>query len=76
MIFKGYKWRKTTKVVILPYTYYNGELKNYIAFGRVCSKDAPNAIETYYTYNENTGVLRNTPVYAKIIPFEGTFRSY
>lgn len=48
MIFKGHNYRLTKKVIKLPSEHWHGAHKNYVAFGRICSKKATGAIQTTY----------------------------
>lgn len=79
MIFRGQKFRRTKKVVDLPFTHNSGEHKNYVSFGRVCSKNTPNAVRTEYRWDlcpfgdvfEETDEGNIFPVYAVQIPDDG-----
>lgn len=44
MIFKGHKFRRSTTVYMLPDNLFSGEHKNYVEFGRLCSRETPGAI--------------------------------
>jgi len=51
MIFDGMRFTRSNKVVTLPQAMWYGELKNYVAFGRICNKDATGAVKTNWTRN-------------------------
>lgn len=44
------KFTKSRKVVTLPHNMWNGELKNYVMFGRICSKSTAGAIKSEWYY--------------------------
>lgn len=72
MRFKGKLYRESKKVVTLPDSEWNGEQKNYVAFGRICPKNTPGAILCPYIYYDGSpfgdspdkcGVITNKPIY-------------
>jgi hypothetical protein len=84
MIFDGMRWRRTKKVVNLPYGYTNDELgypesrSNYLSFGRICDKDTEGAVKTSWYYKEwdyDKEEEITTPIYAKPIKCNGHSRT-
>jgi hypothetical protein len=57
MKFDGKYWKQSRKVVALPKGFWAGEHRNYVGFGRICSKDTPGAIKTQYSYSSVTAVI-------------------
>ena len=53
MIYKGKRWTLSRKIVALPHDMWLGEFRNYVRFGRVCSKYAPNAVKTDLSWEES-----------------------
>lgn len=44
MKYKGYNFRRSTTVYMLPMSMFAGEQKNYVTFGRLCAKETPGAV--------------------------------
>jgi hypothetical protein len=65
MIFKGYNFRHSRKVVDLPSSVNEeyGIADNFIMFGRVCDSADPEAVLTTWTRNGG-----GAAVYAKVVP--------
>lgn len=70
MIFKGQRFRKSRKIVMLPGKYGS---EHGVAFGRVCAPDAKDALDSGYhwkLYNPYTGVPKDK-LFARRIKFYG-----
>jgi len=44
MKYKGYNFRRSTTVYMLPMELFGGETKNYVTFGRLCAKETLGAV--------------------------------
>jgi hypothetical protein len=65
MIFDGMRFTKSRKVVTLPREMYEGDLKQYIMFGRIVPEgktSPPTAVETKWRWNYNDELIWAVPV--------------
>lgn len=73
MIYKGANFRRTINAVMLPDEYAEGDMRNYVAFGRVCAPETDGAIKTGYNWRNGGpfGQSPGDPVYAVKVKSDG-----
>lgn len=76
MIFDGMRFTRSKKVVTLPQEMWAGNMKNYVTFGRICSKSTDGAIKTEWYWQGyspfgDAAEGDKFPIYAVPVPIDG-----